>query len=96
MIIAKRALPRRAVLRGLGSVANGSDAIGGTINVLTEAPRIGGDGHPIAQVQLRGASADRSGIASGRLAVTGFTPRRACAGVRRRTQRLLGSDPTLC
>jgi hemoglobin/transferrin/lactoferrin receptor protein len=59
---------RIEVVRGLGSVANGSDAIGGTINVVTEAPQLGPGGRPSAQVQLRGGSADLSAIASGRLA----------------------------
>ncbi len=62
---------RIEVLRGLGSVANGSDAIGGTINVVTESPQLGGGGRPSAQVQLRGGSADWSAIASGRVAWSG-------------------------
>jgi hemoglobin/transferrin/lactoferrin receptor protein len=62
---------RIEVLRGLGSVANGSDAIGGTINVVTETPQLGPGGRPSGQVQLRGGSADLSGIASGRVAWSG-------------------------
>ena len=58
-------------MRGLGSVANGSDAIGGTINVVTDAPVLGAGGRPSAQVQLRGGSADLSGVASGRVAWSG-------------------------
>lgn len=59
------------VLRGLGSTANGSDAIGGTINVLTEAPQLGQAGRPRGQLRLRGGSADRSGSVSVRGAWSG-------------------------
>jgi hemoglobin/transferrin/lactoferrin receptor protein len=61
------AVDRVEVIRGLGSVGNGSDAIGGTVNVLTEAPVIGPEARSGAQLQLRAASADRSGVASGRV-----------------------------
>jgi outer membrane receptor protein involved in Fe transport len=64
-------IDRIEVLRGLGSVANGSDAIGGTINVVTDTPQLGPGGRPSAQVQLRAGSADVSGVASGRVAWSG-------------------------
>ncbi len=60
------AVDRIEVLRGSGSVANGSDAIGGTINVITESPRLGPAGGPRAHLQLRAGSVDQSGAVGGR------------------------------
>jgi outer membrane receptor protein involved in Fe transport len=48
------------IVRGAGSAVHGSDAIGGTINVVTEAPRLDGSG-AYGDLHVRAGSADRSG-----------------------------------
>jgi hemoglobin/transferrin/lactoferrin receptor protein len=53
------AVDRLEVVRGPGSALYGSDAIGGLINVLTERPRISGEG-VYGGVRLVSASMDRS------------------------------------
>lgn len=58
---------RIEVLRGVGSATHGSDAIGGVVNVSTEDPDVGRAADVSGETILRGASADASAAAAGRL-----------------------------
>jgi hemoglobin/transferrin/lactoferrin receptor protein len=49
------------ILKGPASVLYGSDAVGGTVNVITRSPELGGDGfYPGGRVHYRFASAEDS------------------------------------
>lgn len=64
------AVERLEVVRGPGSALYGSDAIGGLINVVTERPRITGEG-AYGSVRVVGASMDRSAQLGGQVGWAG-------------------------
>jgi hemoglobin/transferrin/lactoferrin receptor protein len=62
---------RVEVLRGTGSAVHGSDALGGAVNVITEAPWLGGAGRVTGSAIVQGATFDESGSVGGRLRWSG-------------------------
>ena len=64
------AVQRLEVVRGPSSVQYGSDALGGTVNVISQRPPIGGMRHEIAgHAGMMFGSADRSGLGEASLIV---------------------------
>lgn len=81
---------RMEIVRGPTSVQYGSDALGGTINVLTRRPEISPGGlHASGQLELSGATADRRGglhvfgqVRARRFALRGAAATRASGDLR--------------
>ena len=85
---------RIEVLRGTGSAVHGSDALGGAINVITEAPAVGGAGQVGGSVLGRAATFDASRGLGARLRWSGERTGAVASGSVRRFGDLRGGAET--